>query len=382
MKNGLFLNLINLIIIFCYNKIEKGNSFEDFKNIRHLQEVITEEPNDDPTPIFVNNTDSENSTDSDFDDEEYNEDLLFLGVDNYYNDDTTINFHAYFYLDDSTNSDSDSDSDSDYQEYVFFTISIQERILRMLPEVYNDEIICNKIDDSGKVCIYNCTYEYYGNIDSIIISYPGNKTEYAEYALRNIKNQTGQIISSGDFFFITDCTIPDTSKNVIKGKTDYKIDNNAQGVVYMTNDTTKEEIPVTFIKEDENGNYNIILNLKKGLTKNLNNTVGTLNNKNTTFVFLFKQDGNSTMNFENKTTLNKAYIPKKSSGGLSTGGILAIIIPCIIVLLAAAGLAAFLSKSSSGAAASTISMENMNIGSNTIGISNSSNVIVKNSKII
>lgn len=221
-------------------------------------------------------------------------------------------------------------------------------------------------------------YEYDGNIDSIKISYPGNKTEYAEYALKNIKNQTGQIVSSGDIFFITDCLIPDTSKSVIKGKTDYKIDNNTQGVVYVTDGTSKEQIPVTFIKEDENGNYNIILNSKKSLNYNLNNTVGTLNNKNTTFVFLFKKDSNSTMNYDPSPTLNTTYIPRKRSDGLSTGGILAIIIPCIIVLLAAAGIAAFLGKSSSAAAASTIPMEHINMGNNTIGTSYSSNAIVKN----
>ena len=146
----------------------------------------------------------------------------------------------------------------------------------------------------------------------------------------------------------------------------------------MTDGTSKEQIPVTFIKEDENGNYNIILNSKKSLNYNLNNTVGTLNNKNTTFVFLFKKDSNSTMNYDPSPTLNTAYIPRKRSDGLSTGGILAIIIPCIIVLLAAAGIAAFLGKSSSAAAASTIPMEHINMGNNTIGTSYSSNVIVKN----
>ena len=73
MKTVLFLNLINFIIIFCYNKIVKDNSFEDFKNLRHLQSVVTEEPIIDPDPIIANDTDSDNSTnvnsnDTDIDD--------------------------------------------------------------------------------------------------------------------------------------------------------------------------------------------------------------------------------------------------------------------------------------------------------------------------
>lgn len=114
------------------------------------------------------------------------------------------------------------------------------------------------------------------------------------------------------------------------------------------------------------------------MTKNLNNTVGTLNNKNTTYVLLFKQDGNTTMNYENNPSLNQAYIPKKkSSSGLSTGAIIAIIIPCIVALLAVVGLAFFLAKSSSGAAASTIPLEHSNMTNNTIGVSSSSNVVNK-----
>ena len=385
MKTVLFLNLINFIIIFCYNKIVKDNSFEDFKNLRHLQSVVTEEPIIDPDPIIANDTDSDNSTnvnsndtdidDSDSDDtnsndsdstdlnptgssnstidddSEENEEPLFIGVDNYYYDGSLLNFYAYFFIDDTT----------DYQETVSFSVVTISRILRILQD---DKITCKIIDDSGKIFVYNCTYNYNGSIDSIRISYPGNKT--------------GQIISSGDFFFITDCSIPDTSKSVIKGNTDYSINNNTEGVIYITNSTAKEEIPVTFIKEDGNGNYNLKLNLKNSLTKSLNNTVGKLNNKNTTYVLLFKQDGNTTMNYENNPSLNQAYIPKnKSSSGLSTGGIIAIIIPCVVALLAVVGLAFFLAKSSSGAAASTIPLEHSNMTNNTIGVSSSSNVVNK-----
>ena len=399
MKTVLFLNLINFIIIFCYNKIVKDNSFEDFKNLRHLQSVVTEEPIIDPDPIIANDTDSDNSTnvnsndtdidDSDSDDtnsndsdstdlnptgssnstidddSEENEEPLFIGVDNYYYDGSLLNFYAYFFIDDTT----------DYQETVSFSVVTISRILRILQD---DKITCKIIDDSGKIFVYNCTYNYNGSIDSIRISFPGNKTDYAEYTLRNIKNQTGQIISSGDFFFITDCSIPDTSKSVIKGNTDYSINNNTEGVIYITNSTAKEEIPVTFIKEDGNGNYNLKLNLKNSLTKNLNNTVGKLNNKNATYVLFFKQNGNTTMNYKNNPSLNQAYIPKKkSSSGLSTGAIIAIIIPCVVALLAVVGLAFFLAKSSSGAAASTIPLEHSNMTNNTIGVSSSSNVVNK-----
>ena len=367
---GSFLNLINLIIIFCYNKIVKGNSFEDFKNLRYLQTTTTdllpsEYSSTDLTPIdnetsYLAPSDSTNSTNDDT--EEVNP--LFIGVDHYNYNDGILSFWAYFF----------TDNKADYPENIILNVK-KKRILRMLQE---DSITCLKKDDSGNIGVYNCTYIYNESIDTLTISYPGNnQTDYAKYTLTNIKDQVGQIISSGEFFFIKDCSIPDMSKNVIIGKPENNIDNNAGGVIYITNSTGKEEIPVTFTKEDASGTYNIKLNLKESFTKNLNNTVGTLNNKNTTYILLFNQDGNSTMDYDYNPTKNKAFFPKKSSSGLSAGAIVAIILPCIAALLAVVGLAFFLGKSSSSAAASTIPMEQINMGNNTIGISSSSNVVNK-----
>ena len=97
------------------------------------------------------------------------------------------------------------------------------------------------------------------------------------------------------------------------------------------------------------------------------------------YILSFKDNSNSsTLDYDYNPSINKAYIPKKSSGGLSAGAIVGIIIPCIAALLAVLGLAFYLGKSSSGAVAkSTIPMENINMGNNTIGISSSTNVVNK-----
>ena len=123
------------------------------------------------------------------------------------------------------------------------------------------------------------------------------------------------------------------------------------------------EVPAT-LSTGNNNEINIIFTPKKSIHSNLEGVIGKM-----------KDGKNIYLNFINEDNAKLDYSPisynwnknKKSSGGLSAGGIVAIIIPCILVLLIAAGLAFFLGRKPS-------INSDPNIG-NTIGVASSSNVV-------
>ena len=259
---------------------------------------------------------------------------------------------------------------------IFLTIIINENNLRLLEE--KTTIECINIENKTQIYIYNCSYKYDGNIQSIKVQIPKNSTDLAKYTCNNLVNQTGTTIPE-EIFVITDCFIADQSNNVIiNGNTSQNIPDNKESTLYLEENGSLEEIPLTFIKKG-GINYDMRLTLKKSLESDLNGKSGIVNidGNNANYILSFKDNSNSSnLDYDYNPSLNKAYIPKKSSGGLSAGAIVGIIIPCIAALLAVLGLAFFLSKSSTGAVAtSTIPMENM--GNNTIGIGSSSHVVNK-----
>ena len=72
---------------------------------------------------------------------------------------------------------------------------------------------------------------------------------------------------------------------------------------------------------------------------------------------------------------NKVY--KTSSGGLSTGGIVAVAVPTCAVLLGVAGLSFYLSRNNSTPPPQIKTMSNMNMQNNTMGvIANSSEAVI------
>ena len=293
-------------------------------------------------------------------------DYLFLGADNYHdNGNNEINFFAKYLI----------ENEQDFKRIIFILIIINENNLRLLEE---KTIECINIENKTQIYIYNCSYKYEGNIQSIKVQIPKNSTDLAKYTCNNLVKQTGSSIPE-EIFVITDCFIADQSKNVIiNGNTDKNISNNKESTLYLEDNGSLEEIPLKFIKKEGN-NYDMSLTLKKSLESNLDGKSGIVNidNKNMSYILSFKDNSNSsTLDYDYNPSINKAYIPKKSSGGLSAGAIVGIIIPCIAALLAVLGLAFFLSKSSTGAVStSTIPMENM--GNNTIGISSSTHVVNK-----
>ena len=95
----------------------------------------------------------------------------------------------------------------------------------------------------------------------------------------------------------------------------------------------------------------------------LNYAIANITTKDKIFIIDF-------MEGENSTILPEKEVYKKNSGGLSTGGIIAIIIPAVIVLLGVGGLAFFLSKRA------VPPPPVKNIANNTMGVVASSEAVV------
>jgi len=393
MKTEIFLILINIILIYSNNKIIKHDSLETYKNFRNLEgpsDISSSDINDLPTnpPSELRNSDindlpsnlppEPNSTHT-------NRNLLLI-VDNYnYNISTnSLTFLATFWYE-----------NGNPPAFVNFTIkkNTTSNSLRFLQN--EDPITCklnnSRSNENDHIYVYECSYDNYNETrESFVIVYDGNSTEFAQYLLENIKEQKGVIASSNGFIIMNDCLIEDPKINVINGQPNQNINNNSEGFLYL-NGNRNQSIPITLNKKNET-NYEILLNTSNELKGSLSNKMGEINSngENKTLLLIFKEGSNSTLDYDGSNStdidpatpsnhsLNKAYIPKKSSGGLSGGAIVAIILPCIAALLAVLGLAFFLGKSSSGAVAkTTIPMENINMGNNTIGISSSTNVVNK-----
>jgi hypothetical protein len=402
---GILLFLINIILIFCSDEIKKNKSFKIYKNLRYLDApssvittilstipstkgsgpqfvslpstIITSGPNlksilteIKSSDLISSNLKSIPSTIPKNSSEPEPEKLL-LGVDNYRFEDYIIYFFAKFLI----------ESRKNFKNEEIFTLNINNNLRFLQNSPIN--VTCYYEKNISTIYEYHCNRSYNGSIQSIKLNYNGKKSDYAQYSLDHIQEQKGDIISL-DLINITNCII-DEDNAIINGNAgNNNIPNNTNSIMYVIIDDSKEDIPTTFIKKNDNGNYDMKLNLKKSLSTDMKNKLGLveIDGKNKTYILSFKDGDNSNLNYKynpsNSTSVNKAYIPKKSSGGLSAGGIVAIILPCIAALLAVLGLAFYLGKSSSGAVAkSTIPMENINMGNNTIGISSSTNVVNK-----
>ena len=419
---GIFLILINIILIICSDEIKKNKSFKVYKNLRYLEDENLEANPIPSSTIYpkttinnstpkttinistpkttINNSESKiksflttalnpesnsksvlstvsssiftptstnpnNATNFESEPEK-----ILLGVDNYKFENHIIFFYAKFLI----------ESIKKFNYIEIFILAINNNNLRFLQNTPIN-VACYYEKNISTIYEYHCNQSYNGNIDSIKVSYDGDKTDYAVYSLENLQKQTGDKISL-DLIHINDCTIVDEDNAIINGNSEDKsIPNNANSIMYVLIDGSTQNVSTNFIKKDENGNYDLKLNLKQSLSTDLNNKLGVveINGENKNYLLSFKDGEKSNLDYKydspNNTT-NQVFYPKKSSGGLSGGTIVAIILPCIAALLAVLGLAFFLGKSSTGAAAaSTIPMEN--IGNNTIGVTSSTSVVNK-----
>ena len=370
---AMFFILINIIITLCSGN-EASSNITILSNpttflttIIKTSQSLTNVPSTDlrtglksiPSTIPKNSTSNEPEPEK-----------ILLGVDNYKFENSTIYFFAKFLI----------ESLELFKTEEVFTLNINNNLRFLQNSPIN--VICYYERNISTIYEYHCNHSYNGNIRSIKLSYNGKMTDYAQYSLDNLENQKGDIIPL-DSIIITNCTIVDEDNAIINGNAgNNNIPNNTNSIMYVLIGDSKEDIPTTFIKKDNNGNYDLKLNLKKDLSSDMNNKQGLveIDGKNKTYILFFNEDETSKLNYKYNTkdpsTFNKAYNSKKSSSGLSGGAIVAIILPCIAALLAVLGLAFYLGKSSSGAVAGPpIPMENL--GNNTIGISSSSNVVNK-----
>ena len=237
----------------------------------------------------------------------------------------------------------------------------------------NQNVTCSLIESNNDnnvetITKYNCEQNVSGTISKVEVEEVLNLTEspLAESMGKEIQNQQGKILEDKTIFLIKDCQIiqekdPIKIKGILEGNSSPK---EGTFILYaVQEDGSTVEIPSTLTK---NGNeIEMILNPKKSLTSDLDGAIGKTSDGNVFYLSFNKDNKNSTLDYSNPYyNWNKN---KKSSGGLSAGGIVGIIIPCVIVLIAVAALAFFLGRKPS-------IPSNQNLG-NTIGITSSSQVV-------
>ena len=292
---------------------------------------------------------------------------LLIGYDNYNKINDVISFFTYVrYF-------------NTYVDNIIYILVKINKKLRAL-DVEDKNISCLKLNQEDEIAKFNCLEKVEGDIENIQVDEvlpKMDKTNLAEKMEDNLQEQKNDIISEKGMIVLDDCTIDKNSNNSItcniESGTDSLSDSSNTTFHIVQKDGTIKEVP-TKIKND--GKIHIQLEPKDSIDANMNNTLGTINNGKNLYL-IFNEGSESNIKYSpnpTKTdddiignkTINSANINrKKSSGGLSTGGIIAIIIPCIIVLIAIVALAMFLGKRNPAS-------QNANLSENTIGINSSS----------
>ena len=303
-----------------------------------------------------------NSTDIDFD--MLVPETVVIGYDNYnYNPSSDLlSFFTYirYYL-------------MEPKDIIYIVISIF-RNLRTLQDT-NENLTCNIINKNSNDNIkkYECNKTIKGTISKIEVkdvklneTYQLNKTILAEVMGNNLQNQKNNKISEKGIAAINNCEYTEENGIVkIKGTTNLSNGKGNLNLYIVQENGNIIEMPSTYTIEE--GKIEISFNAensKESINSNLNGTQGMIQGGENIYLY-FNGEEKSQLDYQKASyNWNKN---KKSSGGLSAGGIVAIIIPCVIVLLVAAGLAFFLGRKPPVP-------PNENLG-NTIGVTSSSNVV-------
>ena len=232
--------------------------------------------------------------------------------------------------------------------------------LRSLQENVSKQLICksieNKFDNQKK---YNCTLETNGEeiknlqIDKNIESGDGDieisGIDISPIALKYINNL--QNVGDSDpfdkkLYLLNNSEVEvdnDNNEFNITGKMNDKEFNYKNLTLELTlsenSNEKNENISCISINKGENI-FTLKCNTDNEMTGQITSAFSNLENENLLVSFL--GSGNQTeLNFEQKVPnvpKNKYIRYSKSSGGLSTGGILAIIIPCIAILIIVSGI--------------------------------------------
>ena len=244
------------------------------------------------------------------------------------------------------------------------------RNLRALEDI-QENVNCVKIKDNPNgdeiISVYECKENVTGKISKVEVKDVGNLTEssLAVSMGKDLNNQQGVKISEQGLVVIKDCQKIESPNGIItiKGISNSQLDQGNLVLYVVQNDGTYVEVPAT-LTTDNNGEINIVFTPTKSIHSNLQGVIGKIEGGKNIYLNFTNQENAELDYSATGYSWNKN---KKSSGGLSAGGIVAIIIPCILVLLAAAGLAFFLGRKPP-------IPPNQNLG-NTIGVTSSSNVV-------
>ena len=285
------------------------------------------------------------------------QDKLLLGFDHYTYASNILSFFTYVrYL-------------LKNNESSFDLPLILTRNLRNL-EDNRENATCSLISNNNNIYKYNCSIvNMTGTITKVEVDIKNsgfNSSKLANITGKSLQDQKGDKISDKGFVIIYNCQIQKDGDNIIiNGKNDSSFVGSNSVLYVANNDNNIVEIPATLTYKN-NDEVELKLTPKRSITSNLSETLGKINDdKNIYLIF----DNTNLTDLEYTAPSHQVYQGKKSSGGLSAGGIVAIILPCIAVLLAITAVAYLFGRKQ------TVVPPTQNIGNNTIGINSSTNVV-------
>ena len=330
--------------------------------------------------------------------EEAQDEIALIGFDNLTLENPLIKFNTYFYLK-NWNQTIDYINQTSIPE-TFNISSITTDINNKKNDITfvckhdktSSPLYCNS--EGCKKSFINDPYSYYQQVIFICESYNYNlaqpkiiniTTNFSDSDHNYIKSVSPFVkatksnlyemkgIEIFDQFTILNATLIEKKGNYFKIKleNDYKPNNNIQLILF--NNGVKKIVKCTRGKYkdeyDQEKDYYYIE--PTGINPEINGELqyaivncSTRNSKNYMMLDFGSNEGNSTL------TPDRPFY-KKSTGGLSTGGIIAVLIPCILVLLGIGALVYFL-----GMRKPPQAMTNA-INNNTIGVASSENIVNK-----
>ena len=282
------------------------------------------------------------------------QDKLLLGFDHYNYASNILQFFAYirYLLMEGENR--------------FLLPLILTRNLRNLHD-NRENATCSLISNNSNIYKYNCSIvNMTGTINNVEVDIKSsgfNSSKLANITGKSLQDQKGDKISDKGFVIIYNCQIQKDGDNIIiNGKNDSSFVGSNSVLYVANNDNNIVEIPATLTYKNKD-EVELKLTPKRSIPSNLNETLGKINDDKNIYLIFEKTD------LEFTAPSHHIYQGKKSSGGLSAGGIVAIILPCIAVLLAITAVAYLFGRKQ------TVVPPTQNIGNNTIGINSSTNVV-------
>lgn len=331
---------------------------------------------------------------------------ILIGFDNYREKregtNLTISFDTYYMIKHKHNS---TDTNDFIKEIFKDSFSLSSKITGN-SDTINVDFICNrdrKADIADKLMIvkYNCStnlkstfYPKRINLNLTSIDFSNNIknpniSPFAYSMQSNLINMKDIKIfdffsSTHNFGFLENARIIQSKGNYfkIRGKLcysyyyycNYDLDDYESKNIKLI--LMNNELPATIQcegyyakdkEDDENYYYLETTGINPEINGSLQYAIANFTKKNNTIMLDFQ-------NYNDSWIYKSQQLFKKTSGGLSTGGIIAIIIPCILILLGTAALAYFLIRKPSPIPSPHL--KNM-ANNNTIGVASSEAVVPK-----